>query len=218
LDLRRDKQPKQRIEEQSGLLQWKVTVSDPSAEKDREKSISLTMLAKMLRPAAPWSASVESHLAEFVGSAPDAYVFLGPKDARPARSNFHTIWDKARQQTGVPQLHLHDLRHTGNTLAEPEQRCASWGSAWDTARPEGSSERLANASIANSVRRWSAMAYPMHALVWQSMTVPRYNQPSPVGMYVISPTIFWPGAWAVKFLFTRSGIGPGSPGTVVVGR
>jgi hypothetical protein len=36
----------------------------------------------------------EAHLAEFVGQAPDPYVSLGPKGARPARSNFHTIWDK----------------------------------------------------------------------------------------------------------------------------
>ncbi|HZE02761.1 MAG TPA: tyrosine-type recombinase/integrase [Pseudonocardiaceae bacterium] len=46
-----------------------------------------------------------------------AYVFLGPKGGPPARSNFHTIWNKARQQAGVPELHLHDLRHTRNTLA-----------------------------------------------------------------------------------------------------
>jgi hypothetical protein len=46
-DKARGKQPKQRIDEQSGLLQWKVTVSDPSAEKDREKSISFTMLARV---------------------------------------------------------------------------------------------------------------------------------------------------------------------------
>jgi integrase len=38
---------------------------------------------------------VEAHLAEFVGRAPDAYVFLEPKGARPARGNFHTIWDQA---------------------------------------------------------------------------------------------------------------------------
>jgi integrase len=60
---------------------------------------------------------VEAHLAEFVEPEPDAYIFLGPKGARPARSNFHTIWNKARHQAGVPHLHLHDLRHTGNTLA-----------------------------------------------------------------------------------------------------
>src|SRR5689334_20367363 len=32
---------------------------------------------------------VKAHLAEFVRPEPDAYVFLGPKGARPARSNFH---------------------------------------------------------------------------------------------------------------------------------
>jgi len=31
---------------------------------------------------------------------------------RPARSNFHIIWNKARRQVGVAHLHLHDLRHT----------------------------------------------------------------------------------------------------------
>jgi len=36
---------------------------------------------------------------------------------RPARSSFHIIWNKARRQAGVAHLHLHDLRHTGNTLA-----------------------------------------------------------------------------------------------------
>jgi hypothetical protein len=54
-DKARGKQPKQRIDEQSGLLQWKVTVSDPSAEKDREKSISLTMLARV-QPVPPETA------------------------------------------------------------------------------------------------------------------------------------------------------------------
>jgi hypothetical protein len=37
-DRARGKQPKQRIDEATGLLQWKVTVSDPSADKDRDKS------------------------------------------------------------------------------------------------------------------------------------------------------------------------------------
>ncbi|MGH3940135.1 MAG: hypothetical protein ACRDTG_16180 [Pseudonocardiaceae bacterium] len=45
-DKARGKQPKQRRDEASGLLQWKVTVSDPSAEKDRDKSVNLTMLAE----------------------------------------------------------------------------------------------------------------------------------------------------------------------------
>jgi integrase len=79
---------------------------DPKANSGRTVSLPAFLVPE-----------VEAHLAEFVGQASDTYVFLGPKGARPARSNFHTIWDKARQQAGVPQLHLHDLRHTGNTLA-----------------------------------------------------------------------------------------------------
>ena len=54
-DKARGKQPKQRIDEQTGLLQWKVTVSDPSADKDREKSISLTMLSRV-QPVPPETA------------------------------------------------------------------------------------------------------------------------------------------------------------------
>ena len=60
---------------------------------------------------------IEHHLRTYVGRSPNAYVFLGPKGARPTRANFHRIWSKARTKLGVPDLHLHDLRHTGNTLA-----------------------------------------------------------------------------------------------------
>ena len=60
---------------------------------------------------------IEHHLHTYVARSPNAYVFLGPKGARPTRANFHRIWNKARVKAGVPDLHLHDLRHTGNTLA-----------------------------------------------------------------------------------------------------
>ena len=35
------------------------------------------------------------------------------------RGNFNPAvrWREVREQIGVPNLHLHDLRHTGNTLA-----------------------------------------------------------------------------------------------------
>jgi hypothetical protein len=46
-DKARGKQPKQKLDEQTGLLQWKVTVTDPSAEKDRDKSATVTLLAKV---------------------------------------------------------------------------------------------------------------------------------------------------------------------------
>ncbi|MEU3273340.1 hypothetical protein ABZ639_21090 [Saccharomonospora sp. NPDC006951] len=46
-DKARGKQPKQKVDEQSGLLQWKVTVTDPSAEKDRDKSVTVTLLDRV---------------------------------------------------------------------------------------------------------------------------------------------------------------------------
>ena len=79
---------------------------DPKAHSGRTVSLPTFLVPE-----------VEAHLAEFVGRSLDAPVFVGPKGARPARSNFHAIWNKARQQASVPDLHLHDLRHTGNTLA-----------------------------------------------------------------------------------------------------
>lgn len=60
---------------------------------------------------------IESHLSRFVDDDPDAWVFLGPKGGRPKRSNFWHVWDAARKAAGMPDVHLHDLRHTGNTLA-----------------------------------------------------------------------------------------------------
>src|SRR5664279_2334942 len=65
---------------------------------------------------------------------------------------------------------------------------------------------------------WSAMAQPMHSLVWQSITVARYAQPRHVDMYVMSPTSLTPGAGALKSRATRSGTALASPGVVVVGR
>jgi hypothetical protein len=46
-DKARGKQPKQKIDEQTGLLQWKVTVTDPSADKDRDKSVTVTVLDRV---------------------------------------------------------------------------------------------------------------------------------------------------------------------------
>lgn len=44
-------------------------------------------------------------------------VVVGPKGGRLRRSNFRPIWTKARNAIGLPELHFHDLRHTGNTMA-----------------------------------------------------------------------------------------------------
>ena len=44
-------------------------------------------------------------------------VFVGPLGGRLRRSNFRKFWHKAREAAGLPQLHFHDLRHPGNTIA-----------------------------------------------------------------------------------------------------
>jgi integrase len=33
------------------------------------------------------------------------------------RNNFRVLWAKACRDAGLPGVHFHDLRHTGNTLA-----------------------------------------------------------------------------------------------------
>jgi hypothetical protein len=44
-------------------------------------------------------------------------VFIGPKGGRLRRSNFRKFWHQARDAVGMPELHFHDIRHTGNTMA-----------------------------------------------------------------------------------------------------
>ncbi len=60
---------------------------------------------------------VVAHLAEFTGDRPSSLVFVGPKGAPMRRSNFQTYWTDAVEAAGVKDVHFHDLRHTGNTLA-----------------------------------------------------------------------------------------------------
>jgi integrase len=58
------------------------------------------------------------HLQRFAEPGPDGRVFVGPNGATPRRSNFNRIWRRAVTEAGVSaELHFHDLRHTGNTLA-----------------------------------------------------------------------------------------------------
>jgi integrase len=57
------------------------------------------------------------HLERFAKAEPDGFVFVGPKGGRLRRSNFRDVWYRARGAVGLPELHFHDLRHTGNTMA-----------------------------------------------------------------------------------------------------
>lgn len=58
---------------------------------------------------------IRQHLDEHVGPEPEAWLFPGP-DGNPAHpGNLSRVWAKARESVGRPDLHLHDLRHSGLT-------------------------------------------------------------------------------------------------------
>lgn len=57
------------------------------------------------------------HLAKFTPASPDALIFTGVGGDPLAVGVLQKAWSKARETIGRPDLHLHDLRHTGLTLA-----------------------------------------------------------------------------------------------------
>ncbi len=56
-DKARGKQAKQKVDERTGKRQWKVVVTDPSAEKERDASVTVTVLADV-QPVPPSAVSV----------------------------------------------------------------------------------------------------------------------------------------------------------------
>lgn len=62
---------------------------------------------------------IQAHLERFSGTGRAGLVFCGLKGQPLRRSVFNKAvnWHELVAEIGVPNLHLHDLRHTGNTLA-----------------------------------------------------------------------------------------------------
>jgi integrase len=63
------------------------------------------------------SAALATHLDRYCGDGDDAPVFTGPLSDGLRRGTLYKEWDKARRQAGLPEVHLHDLRHAAGTLA-----------------------------------------------------------------------------------------------------
>ncbi|MER6813784.1 site-specific integrase [Spirillospora sp. NPDC000708] len=59
------------------------------------------------------------HLGNFTDPEPEALIFTGKRGGVLRRANFRraTKWTETVAKLGVPDLHFHDLRHTGNTFA-----------------------------------------------------------------------------------------------------
>jgi integrase len=64
---------------------------------------------------------IAQHLAQHAAPGPDGLLFVGVKGGPLRRSDFSKLvhWHEIVAAAGVPGLRVHDLRHTGNTLAAP---------------------------------------------------------------------------------------------------
>jgi Phage integrase family len=61
--------------------------------------------------------SLRNHLDRYAQPGDDGLVFVSPRGARLRRSNFRRrVWLPALTKAGLPEIHFHDLRHTGNIL------------------------------------------------------------------------------------------------------
>jgi integrase len=60
---------------------------------------------------------LETHVAEYAQGGDDGYVFTGQRGGPLAPHVLQDAWAKARVEVGLPNLHLHDLRHLAATLA-----------------------------------------------------------------------------------------------------
>lgn len=60
---------------------------------------------------------VEYHLETYVGPDASALVFASWEGGYLRRANFNKIWTEARNAVALGDVHVHDLRHTGNSLA-----------------------------------------------------------------------------------------------------
>lgn len=61
--------------------------------------------------------TLRSHLGRFVGLDDSDVVFTGAQGRPVRRASLYTAWLRAREKAGLSGVRIHDLRHTGATLA-----------------------------------------------------------------------------------------------------
>ncbi len=59
--------------------------------------------------------ALDHHLQHFVGPGPACWLFGTSTGTAVSPRNFQRVWNEAREAIGRPDLHLHDLRHSGLT-------------------------------------------------------------------------------------------------------
>ncbi|WP_433571257.1 tyrosine-type recombinase/integrase [Streptomyces sp. CA-251247] len=63
------------------------------------------------------TSDLSAHLGAYAESGRTGLVFTGARGGQLRRNNFRRLWLRALKATGLGDVHFHDLRHTGNTLA-----------------------------------------------------------------------------------------------------
>lgn len=96
-----------RVERAVTRVERAMVIGDPKSEAGKR----VVTIPRHLLPL------LADHLAVHVLGADDALLFPARQGGHLSASTLHKVWDKARTAAGRPDLHFHDLRHTGLTLA-----------------------------------------------------------------------------------------------------
>jgi integrase len=61
---------------------------------------------------------LRQHIKDFAQDGEEGLIFVGPDNGPLRNGNFNRrVCPHALEKAGIPRIHFHDLRHTGNVLA-----------------------------------------------------------------------------------------------------